>query len=226
MPDNFYSLSSMATEIAVHLHKELDEPFKRLLAQSIDSWRSRLLRNSLQDKPNESKFFRQTLYAKMIDADPTPECIGMPGCMVRRTEKKIPVPVRYGTQLFDYVGSADGKVPFSERIPGMAPYQGAGRYSGKIVFWAIENGYGIVEGRPNLPYMRFDGIFDKPSEVMEFNCDGNEDCDFWEQPYPVTGDIAQQIMEFIKQSFLPPPVAPDKDIEVTPQNQEHAPDGR
>lgn len=224
--DTFNSLSSMTTEIAAALHKELDEPFKRLLAQSIDNWRSRLIRNSLQEKPNESKFFKQTLWAEMEDADPTPVCIGMPGCPVRRTKKIIPRPVRYGNQLFDYVGGADGKSPFSEGTPGMLTFQRAGKYSGNSIFWSLVDWRGIVEGLPNLPWMRFDGIFDKPSEVMKFNCDGGINCDYWDKEYPVPGDIAQQIIQFIIAGYKDPTPVANKEVQVSPQNQEHVPDGR
>lgn len=216
----------MTTEIAVHLHKELDEPFKRLLAQSIDNWHSRLLRNSLQEKPNESKFFRQTLYAEMEDSDATPECVNYPGCPVRRTKKEIPSPVRYSTSLFDYVGSVDGKNSFREYTPGTGVYLEAGKYSKNHVFWKLENRRGIVEGHPNLPFMRFDGVFDHPAEVMQFNCDGGINCDYWDRPYPVSGDVAQQIIQYVVQEYQQPPVEPNKEIQVTPQNQEHAPDGR
>jgi len=214
--DTFNSLSSMTTEIAVAIGKELDEPFKRLLAQSIDNWRSRLIRNSLQKRPNESKFFRQTLYAKLEDGTGTPVCVGMPGCPVRKSVKKIPTPVRYGTQLYDYVGSADGNTPFGESIPGMGQFQTAGKYSKNNIYWSMIMGYAIVNGLPNLPYIRFDGIFDRPSEVMQFNCDNGMDCDYWDKQYPVPGDIAQQIVQFIIEGYKPP-VDLNKEIQVTPQ---------
>jgi len=134
------------------------------------------------------------------------------------------MPVRYGIQLFDFVGSADGKTPFSEAIAGMSEFQKAGKYSGKSIYWSLIDWYGIVEGLPNLPYMRFDGIFDKPSEVMQFNCDGGVDCDYWDKPYPATGDIIQQIIQYIIAGYQTVPA--NKEIQVTPQNQEHAPDGK
>lgn len=225
--DTFNSLSSMTTEIAVALKKELDEPFKRLLAQSIDNWRSRLIRNSLQTKPNESKFFRQKVYAKMEDGTTTPVCVGAPGCPVRRSVYKIPTPVRFSIQLYDYVGSVDGKTPFSESIPGMGQYQTAGKYSKNNIYWGLDiDGHSFVEGMPNLPYMMFEGVFDRPSEVMQFNCDNGTDCDYWDKQYPVPGDIAQQIIQFIIAGYREPVPVANKEVQTTPQNQEHAPDGR
>lgn len=225
--DTINSLSTMTTEIAVALKKELDEPFKRILAQSIDNWRSRLIRNSLQNKPNESKFFRQLVYAKMEDSTLAPTCVGLPACPVKRSIKKIPIPVRFSIQLYDYVGSADGKNPFSEIIPGMGNFQKAGKYSSNSVFWGLDiDGHAFVEGLPNLPYIMFNGIFDKPWEAMKFNCDNGVNCDFWEREYPVTGDIAQQIIQFIIAGYKEPVPAANKEVQVTPQNQEHAPDGR
>lgn len=219
------TLSTITTEIASHLGKELDEPFKRLLAQSVDNWRSRLIRNSVQEKPNESKFFRQTIYVPLIDSPALPGCITGPElCPVKVSAKPVPKPLRYGPSLYEYVGSVDGLRPFAEETPGATAYQSAGRYSSKWVFYGWVNDYIRISGYPNLTIVRMDGIFDKPYQVMQFNCDAGMDCDFWDKPYPCTGDIIQMIVQAIVESYKTAPA--DKSIEVSPQLQPHEPDGK
>lgn len=219
------TLSSMATEIATHFKKELDEPFKRVLAQSIDNWRSRLLRNSLQDKPADSKFFTQSIYIPMAQDTATPSCVAAPLCPVKKSTKNVPIPVRFSTQLFDYLGSVDAKNPFSEMIPGAGSFQLSGKYSRNVTYYRWEGMRIIVENQPNLPFVLGIAVFDRPSEVMQFNCDAGMDCDYWDKPYPCTGDVAQMIVKGILDEFTVP-AASDKSIEVNAQNQEHAPDGK
>jgi len=221
----YNSLSSITAEIASHLKKELDEPFKRMLGQSVNNWRSRLLRNSLQDKPNESKFFRQTIYIPMISATALPGCIKGPSlCPVMQSAKPLPKLVRYQTSLVDYIGSVDGSYPFAEETPGMGVYLTAGKYSSKQVFYSFINRYIQVKNHPNLTIIRADGVFEDAMEVMQFNCDAGMNCDYWDLPYPCTGDVVQIIIAAIVDSYKLAPA--DKDIEVSPQNQEHAPDGK
>lgn len=221
----FNTLNSITTEIAAHLEKELDEPFKRLLAQAVDNWRSRLLRNSLQDKPNESKFFRQTLYIPLIKASQLPDCLEGPDlCPVRISSTEIPRMVRYGISYIDYIGSIDGNVPFSDQPPGQGQYLTAGKYASKTIYYSLINRYVRVYNHPNLPSVRLDGVFENAYEVMMFNCNAGVGCDYWDLPYPATGDIVQMIVQAVVESFKTAPT--DKDVEVSPQKQTHEPDGK
>lgn len=226
------SLNKITTEIATSLRKELDEPFKRILAEKVDNWRSRLIRNSLQEKPLESKFFRQTIWVPLQMVNPIPDCVegsdGAPVCDMLRSTVKLPTPLRYSTALFDYVGSVDGKNAFSEGAPGTEQYLLAGKYSRHSVYYSFPNGFlEIDERQRSIPMVRVDAVFDKPSEAMEFNCANSGQCDYWDEPYPVTGDILQMIIQSILQVDYNQPVVPsDKEVELKPQMQAHEPDGR
>lgn len=229
MSSESITLSKLTTEIASHLGKELDEPFKRILAQKVDSWRSRLLRNSLQEKPLESKFFRQTIYVKLEPSSQLPECLKGPLCKVLKSELPIPRPLRFSNYMFDYVGSIDGQNTFREKSPGTGQYLLAGKYSKKLVLWELKNDYLEVETTHvnSMPMLRIDGVFDKPSEVGDYNCATGVNCDFWDQPYPITGEIAQLVVQSILQTDFNRPQAPsDKEVDVNPQKQDHEPDGR
>jgi hypothetical protein len=225
------TLSKLTTELAAHLGKELDEPFKRILADKIDSWRSRLLRNSLQEKPLESKFFRQRIYVPLQEVSPIPECLTstpVPICKVLESTQDIPTPLRFGTQLFDFVGSVDGATSFREEAPGTGDYLRAGKYSRKLVTYSFINQKLRVNGAGKLPMAMLDGVFDKPSEAMRFNCEvAGMGCDYWDQPYPITGDIAQLVVQCILSVDFGRPVTPaTKEVDVNPQKQQHEPDGR
>lgn len=211
------SLNSITTEIAASLKRELDEPFKRMLAAKVDAWRSRLIRNSLQTKPNESKFFRQTIYVPLQSGSSLPDCIDISICPAAISVKTIPVPSRFGPSLFDFVGSVDGKVAFSEGSPGVTEYLKSGRYSSNTIYYEYILGRIQIPDHSNLPAVRVDGVFDAPWAVMEFNCENSGiDCDYWNLAYPVTGDIKQMIVQGILQiDFAQPAAVPEvEEIEV------------
>lgn len=210
--------NTITTEIGSHLGRELDEPFKRLLLAKVDAWRSRLIRNSLQTKPQESKFFRQTIYVPMEAGSLVPECIGAEVCPAAISIKIIPIPLRIGSTLFDYVGSVDGKEPFYEQSPGTGNFFSAMKYLGATVKYSYVLGRFEVPDHPNLPALRVDGIFDSPASVMEFNCaNSGVGCDYWDQPYPVTGDVKQMIVQGILQTdYAQPEKSEDKEVLVNP----------
>jgi len=225
-----HTLSSITTEIASHLGKELDEPFKRLLADKVDGWRSTLLRRTLKENPNERIHFRQTLFVTLSQTKQVPECIdeNAPVCDIMRSTLKLPAAVRAGSIVYDFVGSIDGNHAFQRVDPGTNYYLSKGKYSGKIVTWDEVNDYLEVYNALGLPLMRVDGVFDKPSEVAQFNCDAvSQGCDYWNERYPVSGDIKQAIVQSILAvDFNRPTVPSNKEVEVTPKQQQHEPDGR
>lgn len=225
-----YSLSEIATEIASGLHKELDEPFKRMLQIKIDAWRGTLIRRTVKDNPGERVHFRQTIYAPLVEATAVPECKDPDGvlCKVMKTTLPIPKSLRAGDIHYDFVGSMDGENSFRRKDPGIGGVLKHGKYSKRIILWEEIDNYILVEGAPGLRMLRIDGIFDKPSEVAKFACDtGQGGCDYWNEPYPVPADIRQAIVECIlKVDFQQGNAPADKDIEVTPQKQVHEPDGR
>lgn len=218
------TLNSVTTEIAIHLKKELDESFKRMLAQKVDNWRARLIRNSLEKKPGDAKFFFQDIWVPMERVSPIPDCVPAPVCPVMRSVKPIPAPLRYGTSLFDFVGSVDGSTSFDNAQIGMDLYLLAGKYSKNTIFYKYIMEHIEVE-HPNLPYIRVRGIFDGPAKVMEFNCESNGQCDYWNMEYPCTKDVLQQVVQYIIAEFNPPNIT-DRQIEVNANKQEHVQDGR
>lgn len=224
-----YTLASITEEIASSLGKELDEPFKRLLADKVRAWRSTLLRRTLKENPSERMYFRQTIYVKLVKTSPVPDCLDpiAPVCDVMRSELPLPSPVRAGSIGFDYVGSVDGNNAFRRAAPGSASLLSAGKYSKHLVTYDEINDYLEVYNATGLPLARVDGVFDDPEEVALFNCQSTGDCDFWNSKYPVSGDIKQAIVECILKVDYQQGVTPaNKEVEVTPQKQEHAPDGR
>lgn len=198
------SINRIVTVIASHLKREKDEPFKRLLAVKVDYWRSTLISRSLEKHPDQRNFFTQSIWIPMECHSAIPCNIPMHLCNVMRSKSIIPIPMRFGTTLFDYVGSVDGNNPFGFATVGTSAIMQSGEYSSHKTFYEYTNKRILISNsltnyvEKPIPMIRIDGVFDKPIDVMNFNCKTPEyACDYWNEPYPITNDILQMVVQYI-----------------------------
>lgn len=222
------SINRIVTLIASHLKRETDEPFKRMLAVKADQWRSTLVSRSLEKHPEQRSFFTQTIFVPMQCDSLVPcELTSIQLCNVMKSTKIVPLPMRFGTTLFDYIGTIDGKKGFYNASPGTLDSLQAGKYTGRNTFWEYTNKKILIRNNKinfnekPIPMIRIDAVFDRPIDVFEFNCSTGQDCDFWDKPYPVTGDMAQMISQYILQVDFGMKL--DKDVSI-PQDVEVDPD--
>lgn len=211
------TLNEITVVIASHLEKELDEPFKMILAEKVAYWRARLIKNSVEKDQKERRFFKQVIYVKMKEQNEILCQVPYTQCKVAISIAKIPKPARANSILFDYVGAVDGMNPFQEGSGGMIPYLMKGKYSKDVIRYTYENDYIRVYGNSKIPVIRIDGVFDNPEEAAKLNCNSgtSDDCDFWNKEYPVTGDILQLIVQSILQiDYNRPPNTETKQIPV------------
>jgi hypothetical protein len=195
--------NEITTAIALKYNKVLDMPFKLALMERVNAWRSRAIRNSLERNSKDRKFFIQTIYVKM-HKEKEYECdLPVTLCDVAVSEI-IPAPLRANGVSFDFVGAINGSNPFYEVGPGMAQYLRKGKYTGNRMMYDWINDRLVVMGNPELPMIRIDAIWDDPLAISDFLCKpastpGDADCDFWNQEYPATREIIQQIIQMIEQ---------------------------
>lgn len=193
--------NEITTLIASGMDKELDVPFKLQLMERVKVWRSRLIANSLDKKPQQRKFFRQSLYLKMERTSAIP-CASLIDCDVAATVAPVPLVVRAGNIMFDYVGGPDGKSPFKQLDPGTGFYLSSGRFAKNFPMYEFVNDH-IVTSKVDQPLIRVDAVFDDPMEVKALSCTAQTDvvngCDEWNMEFPVAGDIMQLIIQSIRQ---------------------------
>lgn len=196
------SINQITTLIAEKLKRETDEVFKRMLAPLVDGWRSTLISRSLEKHPDQRNFFTQTLWLPMECHSLIPCPTPMTLCNIMQSKDIVPAPLRFGTTLFDYVGSIDGLNPFRVATSGTFLLLKANKYQAGDTFYEFTNRKIQIRNdkmnfaeRP-LPMIRMDGVFDNPIDVIRYNCKVSA-CDYWNEPYPVTNDILQMIMQYI-----------------------------
>lgn len=191
--------NEITTLIASNLDKELDMPFRLQLMERVKYWRSRLIANSIQKNPAQRKFFKQPYYVKMYTGFPA-ECVAGVGTKASISIEDIPLPIRAGNTLFDYVGGIDGKSPFREALTGTQNYLNTGKFASK--FPAYNYAIKLTVDDPGIPIVLIEGIFDDPMLIMENNCaclPTAGDCDVWNKTFPCSGDLMQLIVQSILQ---------------------------
>lgn len=209
--------NEITTLLASQLGHELDIPFKLMLMKRVKYWRSQMIRRTLEKNDKERKFFRQSLLINVIRYNIFP-CGSGGTCYGTRTVCSLPIPVRANNILFDYVGGVDGNSPFKYVEPGQRHYLTAGKYGNLFPIYEYEN-YKIQTDQKDLRKILIEGIFDDPEDVHVHTCackDKPGDCDYWNDEFPMPGDITQLVIQSIIQIDFNRPVTPkDKEIEVS-----------
>jgi len=115
-----------------------------------------------------------------------------------KSTQKIPVTIqRRGKNTIVSVSSIDKEVAFAETSYYRQKVNKYNKYTGNKPRWFLKNDYlyiisGFVMDRVSLA-----GVFDDPTEVLEFNtCEGTP-CFTWDSDYPVTSKIAGLITDIV-----------------------------
>lgn len=194
--------NEITTAIALKYGKTLDMPFKLALMKRVDAWRSRHIRNSLEKDKKDRKFFIQTIYVPLHEEKELLCDLPVKLCDVA-VSPELPDPLRANSVLFDFVGGINGSNPFYQSEPGIMQYLRKGKYSGNRIMYDWINNKIVVYGNSKLPMVRIDAIWDNPSDLAAYTCAASStddsDCDFWNQKYPATNEITQQIIQTIEQ---------------------------
>lgn len=193
------TFNEIAVLVAEPLGRVLDDPFREMVKARAKYWRSKLLRDTLNKNSKDRVHFIQyiTLGLQQVSAV---DC-GIPlDCKVMKTINPVPVPLRANSMIFDYVGSPDGSNPFTPTTRAVMKFKLQDKYAPLVsTYYTWENRYIVLPKNRMVQKVMIGGIFDDPEAAFLANCDAAADCNFYEAEYPVSGDIAQQIVQYILQ---------------------------
>ena len=194
--------NEITTILAQSLDKPFEFPIKLMLLKKVDAWRARLIRNTLENHPQDRKFFRQTIYLALTKKSEVPCDLGFTLCNVAQSAN-IPKPLRANGILFDYLGAINGANPFKEVAPGMLAYTNSGKYSKNVISYSRVNETIVVYNKPDLPMIRIDAVWDNPLALADMICTDTGNCNFWDNEYPCSNEILQLILEYIPKGVEP-----------------------
>lgn len=183
------TLNQFTTEIAGRYGRELDMQYRQWLVPQIGHWRSRLIRNSLEKRPQDKGQFLQSIYIPLTYGDYTCggfECQGS-------FSATLPKLVRIGDTPFEYLGSLDGKSPYRYNDIGTESYISEGMTAHLFHGYRLDNNTVVIPDK-RIKAVMATGIFDEPEKAMEWQCKyTGTGCDWWNAEYAITGDIAALI---------------------------------
>lgn len=179
------TLNELTTEIAGRFGKELDMQYRQLLVPQINQWRSRLIRNSLEKRPQERSQFLQNIYIPLTYGQFN--CSEL-ACMGSYSEE-IPMLLRIGDTPFEYLGSPDGSSPYRYNDIGTEAWLSEGITAHHFHGYQLANNQIVIPGK-RIGQVLATGIFDEPEKAMEWQCrNTGTGCDWWNAKYPCSGDI-------------------------------------
>lgn len=217
-----YTLNGLAESLAERAGRQFDIPFREQIKLWILLWRSRLLRDTLNRKPEDRTFYQSSLVIPLVPTDLFAEC-----GKVLRTKCKVPKPVRANSILFDYVGSVTMTHSFQVVQPHTIPFISASKYTGKRPKAVYMDEYIYIFNAGLLKELRLHGIFEDLTQVDRgcvTSISGNpaaefETCDLDDAPFPVSLDLQQQIIQAIISTELRQ-LIPQTDTEVNLTNED------
>lgn len=201
------TLNEFTTEIAAKFGKELDLQYRQWLIPQINQWRSRLIRNSLEKRPNERGQFLQSINIPLTYGNYI--CEGL--TCIASYSQPLPKLLRIGDTPFEFLGSVDGSSPYRYNDIGTDEYIAEGITAHLFYPYSLDNDKIIIKNK-RIAIVKGTGIFDEPEKAMEWQCrNAGEGCDWWNALYPVSGDIASDIKKALwDQLGSPKEILPQK----------------
>tara|TARA_R100000951_G_scaffold20141_1_gene16973 strand:- start:146 stop:856 length:711 start_codon:yes stop_codon:yes gene_type:complete len=120
------------------------------------------------------------------------------GEKVLRSTQKLPITIqRKGRNTIVSVSSIDQKISFSQTSHFRQKVNKYNKFTKSSPRWYIKNDYLYVINGSVLDRVSVAGVFDDPTEALEFTkCDGTS-CFTWDSSYPVTNKMSKTITDII-----------------------------
>lgn len=217
------SLNQLAETLAERQGRQYDHAFKEEMKVLIHIWRQRLLVDSLNSRPEDRQFFRIWIDVPLIDT-PISEFPGFPNnhC-VKRTKDCLPKALRANSTMYDFVGFLNKETPIPlESSVSLVKLKMNSRYTGDQPRSVAINGY-IYVFNYSGPAISVSMIPEDMTEVPKlecYDCGDSGQCYTDDEPYPVSGDIAQRIIQAILSTELARNVIDPKTEEVPMNNEQ------
>ena len=207
------TIREVVSTLSERVGRPFDIPFQQELKGIVKATALRFIKNTIEKKPLDRRYFIQSFNASIIPVSIT-ECPVKFGCAMR-TELQVPKPLRVNNTLFDFVGSADFIDEFGMGGDWKEKYFQANQYTANRIRYLYKNNYIYSYNTGSvIEVIGIQGLFEDYSKLAPFQCD-NTICDIDDVEYPVPGDLWQPIIISILQNELRNAVAdPDKEITV------------
>lgn len=167
------SLNQASSFLAERAGRATDQVFIDMMKDLVVFKRARFLANSFSKNPSLDKYYLQSFNIDLTKVSREDECEdveGLKNCeVVYKTDKKIPQPVKYGVNLFAYVGGLGGTDSFGWTTFASEEYLKHSKITGKSARYTFLNEYIYVLNKA-IDKIRVEGVFSDPRLLKEFKC--------------------------------------------------------
>lgn len=155
------------------------------------------LQKVVDKHPEQRKYFFKTITDSLIDVDEA-ECPVNIGCIIKRTSKKIPLPLRTQEGLFDYVGDPDKFDAYTYTTPEQLYHilKYGSKYTKNRPKYFYSDGYIFIYNEDSLENLGIRGIWPDQRQLNTFKC-ANKPCYTDDDQYDIPDDIINVMMQDI-----------------------------
>lgn len=203
---------------------------ERQILYHINNQRALWIRNEY-NKPGrtiDSQIEQDLGCLKIVEADAADCCEVTSGCVVLRTEKKIPnlIELHSGPALTRVGPVHKLNIPFSFTNYQKALYSTENKYGAKAVYAFLLNNYiYLIIKDPALlmiDYINVRGVFANPQDLEDFRCEDSSNCFSYDEEYPINNWMIPYIKEQVLNQFgialqIPKDTANDADEKLEKQ---------
>lgn len=212
------TLNEIAHSVTGKLNAPFDEKLNDEIKFAIKGYRALFLRRDLE-RNLPSAIYQQSFIIDLIKVDEIDSCKVDLGCLILRSENKVPIPVRHkGMSPFAVVSAAsvrNYKDVYGYKTREEIPFQKFNKFSYEIIGYDYINGYIYLFGNKLLKYARLSDAFESPEEIN--SCASGDTCYSDDGPFPISKDMAQLIVDTIVQTYR----NKEKDLQVKTDNKEN-----
>lgn len=175
----------------------------RHIYNKLISLRSRLISQKVNKRQKISQWSYQTLPCIGLEKAPKNECPCIPpiGCEILKSKYPLPKSVTsIDKHIIQSVTSLDGSEVYNETFFEIEKYSKGNKYTKNNISYYIRNGYLYVTGTIGLEVITLTGIFEDPTEVINYKSYCEDDCEeccesVLDQDFPIDGDLIDVLVE-------------------------------
>lgn len=181
----------------------------RVESQQISFWvseaRAKFINEAIQRRESLSDVWVQSINCLEMELVDKSECCFIETkCFILKSKKKLPNTIEYfNDNTIIRVTTADGTI-INKSNPFKQKFNSFNKYTKDKSFWFLQNGYLYIINEVLIDYVDVFGIFDNPEELSDFvNCSG-QTCFSWEDPYPISNKMANDVTNYVVRSKILP----------------------
>lgn len=211
------TLNQAASFLAERAGKKTDITFIQAMEDLVVIKWGRFIANSLSKNPSLDKFYLQAFEVAIVSLDMVDECAdSIADCCDKafKTVSTIPLPIRYGTNPFNYVGSPGGNKGYSYTTIGNLAVLSTSKLTGRNPKYSYVNNFIYVFNK-DIDKIRVEGVFSDPRVLSKFKvCGTDKPCYSNEQDFPIDEQSLEMIIKDIMANELRLVAIPNEKIEL------------